>query len=77
SIKNIFYIPKGSIKREDRVLVVDDIVQSGLTLSVMKKLVDRVGAKLLGVAAIVVVGDEWRKRVDIEKIEALVTISKT
>lgn len=77
SIKNIFYIPKGSIRREDRVLVVDDIVQSGLTLSVMKKLVDRVGAKLLGVAAIVVVGDEWRKRVDIEKIEALITISKT
>lgn len=76
AIKNIFYIPKGSLKKEDKVLVVDDIVQTGFTLAVMKKLVERAGAKLQGVATIVVVGDEWRRRVDIDKVEALITISK-
>jgi len=76
TVKNIFYIPRGSLKGSDRVLIVDDIIQSGLTLAVMKRFIDRTGAKLQGVAAIVVIGDEWKKRVDIDNVEAIVRISK-
>jgi len=76
SIRSIFFIPKGSIARGDRVLIVDDIVQSGITLSVMERLVERSGAEVVGVSALVVVGDEWRKRTGIERVEALITIHK-
>lgn len=76
SVKCIFYVPKGSIRKEDRVLIVDDIIQSGITLAVMKRIVERSGAKLVGVASLVVIGDEWRKRVSIDRIEALAVIGK-
>lgn len=75
-VSRIFYIPRGSIKRGDKVLVVDDIVQTGYTLAVMRKLVERSGAKLAGVAALVVVGDEWRERSGVDKVEAVVSIKK-
>jgi adenine phosphoribosyltransferase len=76
TVKNIFYVPKGSLRGSDRVLIVDDIVQTGLTLTVMKRFIDRAGAKLQGVAAIVVIGEEWRRRVDINSVEAIIRISK-
>ncbi|MFZ8788267.1 MAG: phosphoribosyltransferase family protein [Acidilobaceae archaeon] len=76
TVKNIFYVPKGSLRGSDRVLIVDDIVQTGLTLTVMKRFIDRAGAKLQGVAAIVVIGEEWRRRVDINSVEAIIMISK-
>ncbi|MEM4800385.1 MAG: phosphoribosyltransferase family protein, partial [Acidilobaceae archaeon] len=76
SVKCIFYIPKGSIKRDDRVLVVDDTVQSGITLAVMKKMIEKAGAKIVGVAALVVIGDEWKKRVSVDRLEALAVIGK-
>ncbi|MCX8196125.1 MAG: phosphoribosyltransferase family protein [Acidilobaceae archaeon] len=74
STRAIFYIPSNSLRKDDKVLVVDDIVQTGLTLSVMRKLVDRSGSKLVGVAAVVIVGEEWRKRVSVERLEAIVKI---
>lgn len=74
--RSIFYVPKGSIRREDGVLIVDDIVQTGMTLAVMKRIVERSGAELQGVAAIAVVGDEWRKRVELE-VESIIRFSKT
>ena len=72
----VFYVPRGTFTRRDRVLVVDDIVQTGRTLHVMKKIVENVGAILVGVAAMVVVGEEWKKRSGINDIEALVYIRK-
>jgi len=74
--RSIFYIPEGSLKKGDGVLIVDDIIQTGLTLAVMKRFVDRVGARLEGVAAIIVIGDEWRKRVNVDRVEAIAYISK-
>ncbi|MEM1873802.1 MAG: phosphoribosyltransferase family protein [Acidilobaceae archaeon] len=77
SVKCIFYVPKGSIRRDDRVLIVDDVVQSGITLAIMKRIVERAGASLVGVAALIVIGNEWRKRVSIDRIEAIAVVSKT
>ncbi|GAB6148066.1 phosphoribosyltransferase family protein [Stetteria hydrogenophila] len=75
-VSRIFYIPRDSIKRGDRVLIVDDIVQTGFTLAVMRKLVERSGASLAGVAALVVVGDEWRERSGVSHVEAVVRVKK-
>jgi adenine phosphoribosyltransferase len=72
----VFYVPRNTMTRGDRILIVDDIVQTGRTLSALKKIVEHVGAKITAVAALVVVGDEWRRRAGIDRVEALVTISK-
>jgi len=76
AIKRIFYIPKNSISRWDKVLIVDDIVQTGLTLAVMERLAKNTNTRVIGVAAIIVVGDEWRKRTSIKRIEALVRLTR-
>ncbi len=76
SFTRVFYIPRNSITKWDRILIVDDIVQTGLTLSVMEKLAIKNSAKVIGVAALVVVGEEWRKKVRTQRIEALLKISK-
>ncbi len=75
-VTRIFYLPKGSLGRGDRVLIVDDVVQTGYTLAVMRKLVEASGAELAGVAALVVVGDEWRRRSGIDSVEAVAAITK-
>ena len=75
-VTRIFYIPKGSLSRGDNVLVVDDIIQSGYTLAVMRKLIERSGARLAGVAALVVVGEEWRSKSGVDRIEAIINLSK-
>ncbi len=72
----VFYVPRKSIRRDDRFLVVDDIVQTGRTLGTVRRIVEKGGARIVGVAAIVVIGDEWKKRAGIERIEALVRIGK-
>ncbi|MET1101655.1 MAG: phosphoribosyltransferase family protein [Pyrodictiaceae archaeon] len=72
----VFYVPRNSISRRDRILIVDDIVQSGRTLYVMKRIVEKVGARIVGVAALVAIGEEWVKRGGIKRVEAIVHIHK-
>ena len=71
----IFYVPKKSISRSDRILIVDDIIQTGLTLAVMENIVESVGAEIVGVAALVAVGEEWRRKLKVSRIESILTIS--
>ena len=72
----VFYVPRRQLSRGDRVLVVDDIIQTGRTLAALRRIVEEAGARITAVAALVVVGDEWRRRAGIEEVEALVTIGK-
>ncbi len=72
----VFYVPRHGLSRGDRVLIVDDVVQTGRTLAALKKVVEKAGASIAAVAALVVVGDEWRRRAGIDRVEALVTISR-
>ncbi len=77
SIVRIFYIPQGSINSGDWVLVVDDLVQSGLTLEAMRRLVEASGARLAGVAAVVVYGTSWEARARLPggaRVEAIVRL---
>ncbi len=74
-ISRIFYVPKKNINENDSILIVDDIVQTGLTLAVMEDIVKKAGAKIVGVAALVVVGEEWRKKLRVGRVESILTIS--
>jgi adenine phosphoribosyltransferase len=77
NIVRIFYIPRGSLAGGDSVLVVDDLIQSGLTLEAMRRLVESSGARLAGVAAVVVYGSSWRARARLPpeaRVEALAVV---
>ncbi len=64
NVRRIFYIRRKSLSSKDRVLIVDDIVHTGLTLNVLITLISKIGAELVGIASIVVHGNEWKKRVN-------------
>ncbi len=53
-----YYIPRRMISRHDSILYVDDLIQTGRTISVLASAVERyTGAKATGTAAIVAVGE--------------------
>lgn len=76
SVAPVFCIPRGALGRSDRVLIVDDIVETGRTLRALRELVEAAGAELAGVAALVTVGEEWRSVSGIEEVEALIALGK-
>lgn len=53
------YIPRGTIKRGDSVLIVDDIIKSGETPKAMVNLVLKARAEVAGIYALIAVGDKW------------------
>ncbi len=71
-----FCIPPRAVSRGDRVIVVDDILETGATLSAVEEAVGRAGARVLAVAALVVVGEEWRRKTRVERVESLVFLHK-
>jgi len=52
-----FYVPKGSIRPNDAVLIVDDIVRTGDTIDALIRIVGKSGAKTAGIFTIFSVGD--------------------
>jgi len=71
-----FCIPRGALSRSDTVLIVDDIVETGRTLRALRDLAEKTGARIHGVAALIVVGEEWRETSGLEEIHALVELTK-
>ena len=57
------YIPKNEITAKDRILIVDDIIRSGVTQSALVKLVKKTGSVLIGIFSIVSIGNSWKKEI--------------
>jgi adenine/guanine phosphoribosyltransferase-like PRPP-binding protein len=72
----VFCVPRGSLGRSDRVLIVDDIVETGRTLRALREIVEAAGAGLEAVVALVTVGEEWRSVSGIEEVDALIALGK-
>ncbi|MCE4619970.1 MAG: hypothetical protein F7C33_03000 [Desulfurococcales archaeon] len=71
NISRSLYVPESSIRRGERVVVVDDFIRSGYTLACALRLVEKAGGVPAGVASLVVFGDEWRRLVELRNVEAL------
>jgi adenine phosphoribosyltransferase len=56
------YIPKDIIKKRDSVLIVDDMIKTGETQAALVNLVRKAKAEISGVFSLIVVGEEWKKR---------------
>ena len=50
--------------KNKKVIIVDDVVSTGVTMRMIKKLMEQVGAKIVGYAAIVRQGDEQFDKLD-------------
>ena len=54
------YLPAGVLQRGERVLIVDDLLRSGRTLRALTRIAESAGAYVVGVLALLAVGDGWR-----------------
>ena len=57
-----YYIPRGSIKKGDSVLIVDDVIRSGETQRALVNLIRKARADVAGIFALVSVGKEWKRK---------------
>lgn len=51
------YIPKGSIKKGEFILLIDDVIRTGSTMKAMIEICKKIGANVAGVFTIISVGD--------------------
>ena len=56
-----FYIPKGSIRTGENVLIVDDIMRTGATIEALVKLVEKSRARVVGIFTIFSTQDSIKK----------------
>jgi len=72
-----FYVPRKHISHKDRVLVVDDLVESGQTLRALLAIIEHCKAKLVGVFVLIAIGSAWRKNLNVEvPVEAILELSR-
>ena len=57
------YLPKNELNTKDRVLIVDDIIRTGVTQSALVRLVQKSNAILVGIFSIVSIGAGWKKEI--------------
>jgi len=74
------YLPRSALKKGEHVLVVDDMVRSGITIEALAKLVEKAKAKIVGVFSIASVDQSMPKlksRLGLTcQIESLVTLEQ-
>jgi len=75
-IKN-FYIPSGSIKQKENVLIVDDVIRTGETIKALIKLVEKSRATVVGVFVIVSIKGSIKRiqKIIRGKAEALIDLT--
>jgi adenine/guanine phosphoribosyltransferase-like PRPP-binding protein len=66
-VTKTLYIPRDVIKRRDSVLLVDDMVKTGEEMVALVNMVHKAKAEVSGVYALIAVGDEWQKKVNLPK----------
>jgi adenine phosphoribosyltransferase len=61
------YIPKGTIRRRDSVLIVDDMIKTGETQAALFNLVHKAKAEISGVFSLIAVGNKWKTKLKTRK----------
>ncbi|WP_268243593.1 phosphoribosyltransferase family protein [Sulfodiicoccus acidiphilus] len=75
SMVSTFYLRKDLIEKGDRVLVVDDVVRSGKTVRALVSLVNRSGASVVGVLALIGVGRGWQDGLrDVKNVKVILRL---
>jgi adenine/guanine phosphoribosyltransferase-like PRPP-binding protein len=66
-VTKTLYIPRDVIKRRDSVLIVDDMVKTGEEMAALVNMVHKAKAEVSGMYALIAVGDEWQKKMNLPK----------
>ncbi|MEM2927297.1 MAG: phosphoribosyltransferase family protein [Candidatus Bathyarchaeia archaeon] len=59
-----FYVPKGSIRKADDVLIVDDVIRTGETQRVLMNIIEKCKAEIAGIYALIAIGDDFIHRMN-------------
>ena len=66
-VTKTLYIPRDVLKRRDSVLIVDDMVKTGEEMAALVNMVHKAKAEVSGMYALIAVGDEWLKKMNLPK----------
>ncbi|MCE4628562.1 MAG: hypothetical protein F7C34_05405 [Desulfurococcales archaeon] len=69
NIRRSFYVRQGLLVEGSNVLIVDDIIHSGLTLELMLRIARKANTRVAGIASVVAVGDRWREILEGVRVE--------
>lgn len=70
------YVPKESIRKGARILIVDDLLRSGRTLKALINIVRQAKAELAGIFSLVSVGSDWKEAIRDLDVRTVVLISR-
>jgi len=70
------YVPKTSLGKGSRVLIVDDLLRSGRTLRALVNIVRQARAEVAGIFSLVAVGNEWKEVVKDLDVRIVVLVSR-
>lgn len=60
------YVPKDAVRKDDRVLIVDDVIENGETQIALARIAEKAKAHITGIYSLIGIGDEWRKQISTE-----------
>jgi len=69
-------VPKTSLGKGSRVLIVDDLLRSGRTLRALVNIVRQARAEVAGIFSLVAVGNEWKEVVKDLDVRIVVLVSR-
>ena len=58
------FVPRDALRRQDCVIIVDDVIDSGETQRALVKIAQKAKAEVTGVYALIAVGNEWKARIE-------------
>jgi purine operon repressor len=64
AIMKSLYVSKDAFKKGEGILIADDIIDSGETQRAMIKIAHKAKAEVIGIYALVAIGDSWKQRIE-------------
>lgn len=73
------YLPKHVLTNKDKILIIDDVIRTGMTQQTLINMCQKVGAEVMGIFSIIGFGKKWEKNLKFDKntnikIEILIKI---
>lgn len=69
AVVKTLYVPRGSIRKGDSIVIVDDIMREGLAQLALVRLVKKAKASVRGIAVLLTIGSKWRRTLGKEEVE--------
>jgi len=60
------YVPRDAVKKDDRVLIVDDVIDNGETQIALTRIVEKAKAHVVGIFSLIAIGEEGPRRLQVE-----------